>query len=91
MRIPKQFQMAGAIWKVEQIHDLADLGQTLRDSRTVKLKKDVPKEVKEQTFCHELMHVIKFMQGKSLPEEHNEQDIDLMGTFLHHFLISAKY
>jgi hypothetical protein len=45
-------------------------------------------EVKEQTFYHELIHAIFYMLGK---DEHDEKEVDVLATFLHHFIQSAEY
>ena len=88
MKIPKTFQLGGADWQVIQIPNFALLGQCLRDDRTIFLRKNMPTEHKEQTFCHELIHAIKYMQGE---DDHNEQQVDLFATFLHQFMKTAKY
>lgn len=88
MRIPKTFQLAGAEWKVVQIPDYNVLGLCNRDIRTIFLKQNIPKELKEQTFCHELVHAIKYMMGE---DDHDEKQTDVFATFLHHYLNSARY
>ena len=88
MRIPKTFQLAGAEWVVLQIPDYNVLGLCSRDNRTITLKQNIPQELKQQTFCHELVHAIKFMMGEA--EGHDEKEVDVFATFLHHFLISAE-
>ncbi len=88
MRIPKTFQLAGSTWKVVQIKDFTHLGQCLRDVRTIHLRENTPKELKDQTFCHELVHAIKFMMGE---EDHNEIAVDAFATYLHQALNTAQY
>lgn len=88
MRIPKTFELAGSVWSVVQIKDFNLLGQCLRDERTIHLKQNIPKELKEQTFCHELTHAIKFMMGES---EHDEKYVDVFATFLHQVLNTMRY
>ena len=51
------------------------------------LQKDLKKQVKEQTFCHELVHAILYAMGKN---EHDEQFVDAFGVFLHQYLNTAK-
>ena len=75
------------MWKVVQIEDFALLGQCSRDVRTIHLKKNIPQEIKEQTFCHELVHAIKFMLGE---DDHNEQAVDVFATFLHQYMVTNK-
>ena len=87
MKIPHTFSLAGSEWKVEQFPDFHVLGLCNRDIRTITLKQNVPKEVKEQTFCHELVHAIKYMMGEI---DHDEKEVDVFAVFLHHFLITAR-
>ncbi|CAB4130974.1 hypothetical protein UFOVP128_47 [uncultured Caudovirales phage] len=88
MKIPTQFQLAGSTWTVTQIQDYNLLGSCNRDTRQILLKKNVMQEVKEQTFYHELVHAIYYMLGR---DEHDEKEVDVIATFLHHFLQTAKY
>lgn len=89
MRIPKTFELGGMKWEVVQIENLAELGRCLRDVQTIQLKKNEKAATKEQTFCHELVHAIKYTLGEA--EDHSEKEVDLMGTMLHQFLKTAKY
>jgi len=82
------FQLAGALWTVTQIQDYNLLGSCSRDTRQIILKKNVMQELKEQTFFHELIHAIYYMLGR---EDHDEKEVDLLATFLHHYLQTAKY
>ena len=88
MKIPKQFHLAGSLWTVTQIHDYNLLGSCNRDTRQIILKKNVMQEVKEQCFFHELVHAINYMLGK---DEHDEKEVDVFATFLHHYIQSAEY
>jgi hypothetical protein len=45
-------------------------------------------EMKEQTFCHELVHAIKYMMGE---DDHDEKVVDIFATFLHQYLKTARY
>lgn len=88
MRIPKSFELGGMQWDVVQIDHLADLGRCLRDQQLIQLKKNEKPTTKQQTFCHELVHAIKYTLGE---DEHDEQKVDLLGTMLHQFLKTVKY
>lgn len=87
MRIPATFQLAGSVWKVVQVPNLAELGRCIPDDRVVQLRKELPKQVKEQAFWHEAMHAIMFTLGKN---EHNEEFIDAIGSLIHQLIISSK-
>jgi hypothetical protein len=88
MRIPKTFDLGGTQWTVTQVKDLDNLGVCQRDVHTILLRENVPKKIKEQTFCHELTHAIKFTLGE---DAHDEQKVDVFATFLHQYLNSARY
>jgi len=90
MRIPKQFNLAGATWTVVQVDKIGDsdhLGLTHRDKLLIELKKSLPKTVKETTYLHELGHAIKYTQGL---DDHNEVEIDSWAQLLHQALTTAK-
>ncbi len=87
MKIPKSFQLMGSTWKVEEVPNLGVLGQCLRDTLTIQLRKEIPKTVKETTFCHELHHCFLYQMGIT---EHSEEKVDLMGALLHQYLNTAK-
>lgn len=89
MKIPKSFELGGMTWEVVQIENLAELGRCLRDVQVIQLKKNEKPSTKQQTFCHELIHAIKYTLGDA--EDHDEKQVDLMGTMLHQFLKTVKY
>lgn len=90
MKIPKQFNLAGHLWKVEYMdaHDSTDLGLTISDAQIIKLKKGLNKQTEGQTFIHELVHAIKFTMG--FREEHNEQEVEAFSQLLYQYLICQK-
>jgi hypothetical protein len=88
LRIPSAFQLAGATWQVQQVDDLPDLGNCLRDVRKILLRKNQPKEAKYQAFCHELTHAIKFSMGQ---DNHDETETELFANFLAQFMLTVKY
>jgi hypothetical protein len=90
MRIPTSFQLGGTTWKVEQTTPLLGaMGATFSGQALVQLDKALPKQVKEQTFCHEAVHCILFSMGKP-SSEHDEVFVDGFATFLHQFLTSQR-
>lgn len=88
MKIPNQFQLGGIVWKVRQLDILPGLmGQCDMQKAEIHLLKTLPKQVKEQTFLHELIHALLFATGKT---EHDEVVVDGLAVFLHQFLNSQK-
>jgi len=85
--VPATFWLAGTQWKVERVAHLADLGCCLRDEATIRIRAGLPHQVDESTFCHELMHAIKFTMGLDA-EKHDEQEVDAMGSLLHQFMLT---
>jgi len=64
-------------------------GRTILEKLTIEIQEDLPRDLKEQTFMHELLHAICYAQGKTT-DLHNEQEIDSCSMFLHQFLKTAK-
>lgn len=90
MKIPTGFQLGGIDWKVEQTTPLMGaMGATFQQEARIQLLKELSKQIKEQTFCHELVHAILFSMGTPGPE-HDEKFIDGFATFLHQYLTSYK-
>jgi len=90
VRIPKEFQLGGTTWQVVQEPLLPGcLGATHSQEAKVQILKTLDKQIKEQTFCHELVHAILYSMGKP-NSEHDEVFIDGFATFLHQALNSFK-
>ena len=73
----------------EQAHLPNCFGATYLQESKVALLKALKKDVKEQTFCHELVHSILFAMGKPV-SDHDELFVDAFATFLHQYLKTAK-
>lgn len=87
MKIPKSFQLAGITWRVVDSDAISDMGHCDSESATIRLRKDLPQQVKEATFCHELQHAIRYMSGLT---DHDEKEVDAQGNLLHQFLTTCK-
>lgn len=88
--IPTKFKLGGIDWSVEQTTPLMGaMGATFLQDAKVQLLKELPRQIKEQTFCHELVHTILFAMGKPV-SDHDEVFVDGFATFLHQFLTTAK-
>jgi len=86
MVIPKTFQLGGTKWEVEITDQLLGAyGATYPAEGKVRLLKSLPKQIKEQTFCHELVHCILYSMGKP-QDQHDEVFVDGFATFLHQYL-----
>lgn len=85
--IPTSFLLAGIEWRVIFVDELVELGLTLRDVATIKLRSGMPAQIAEATFYHELIHAILYATGKT---EHDERDVDAIGAFLHQFTVTRK-
>lgn len=89
MNIPTQFQLGGFTWTVKRVKRLKDkYGDCSLDKQTMRILDTVSPQLKEQTFCHELVHAIKFSMGE---QDHDEVHTDAFATLLHQFLTTAKY
>lgn len=90
MKIPKTFVLGGTTWVVEQVETLPGcMGLCNNQEAKISILKSLNKDVKEQTFFHELIHAIMFSMGKP-GESHNEEFVDGFGTFLHQFQLTNK-
>ena len=87
MKIPKTFLLGGSKWTVEEVSKLDNCGLTLRDECSILIRKELPIQVREQTFCHELIHAIKYAMGD---QDHNEKEVEAMGHLLHQFFKTVK-
>ena len=86
MKIPQKFTLGAVQWKVSEEEVLPGVfGATNPGTGHVVVLKELPATVKEQTFCHELVHCILFSMGKQ-SHEHDETFVDGFGTFLHQYL-----
>lgn len=83
MKIPKSFTLAGIRWTVEESSVITEMGHCAAETATIRLRKDLPAQVKAATFCHELQHAIRYTLGL---DDHNEQEVDSQGNLLHQFL-----
>lgn len=83
MKVPKAFNLAGVRWRVVRVPGLSELGLCDRDTATIRIRAGLPKQIAETTFCHELVHAIKFARGET---DHDEREVDSFGAFLHQFL-----
>lgn len=83
MKLPKTFQLAGTTWRVEETDGLSEMGHCDTEEAVIRISSKLPREIKESTFCHELVHAISDTMGL---REHNERDIDAFGHLLHQFL-----
>lgn len=93
MKIPKSFQLGGTTWSVEHTGHIPDaLGETHMARAKILLNDSggFCKDQREQTFCHELVHAILFAMGKGQTAPHDEEFVDVFGTFLHQYLKTAK-
>lgn len=90
MEIPSEFELGGFKWHVKRVKRLKNKwGDTNLMKREIRVLDTLDQQVKEQTFCHELMHAIEISLGVN-PDDHDEQKIDARAMFLHQFLNSAK-
>ena len=87
MKVPASFRLAGIDWRVVHVEGLDELGRCDRDTQTIYLRKGLPKQTLEATFCHELLHAIWWTTGRT---DHDEREIDAAGYLLHQFLTTAR-
>jgi hypothetical protein len=90
MFIPSEFSLGGLTWTVKRMKRLKGrYGDCNLAKTTIQILDTIPEELKEQTFCHELVHAILVAMGKPT-DEHNEEFTDAFAMFLHQYLKTAK-
>lgn len=90
MIIPSEFELGGFKWHVRRVKRLKNKwGDTNVSKREIRILDTLDQQVKEQTFCHELMHAIEIALGHN-PDDHDEVAIDARAMYLHQYLNSAK-
>ena len=90
MHIPQEFQLGGITWKVEAAPLLpAHFGECDSAKATVRLDPTLEPQIREQTFCHELVHAILYGMGHPT-KAHKEVFVDGFATMLHQFLNTNK-
>ena len=77
MKIPKTFTLAGIRWTVEESNAFSEMGHCSSETAVIRLRKDLPAQVKAATFCHELQHAIRYTLGL---DEHCEKEVDAQGN-----------
>lgn len=85
MRIPKTVKIGQHIYKVELCNAdeiQKDCGECNRATLTIKIRKDLPKTAKEETFFHEAIHA---MNGGL-----SETMVDFLSMSLYNFLTENK-
>lgn len=87
--VPDTFQLAGTVWTVKREANLdGAIGECHRDKAVILLRTGLSQQIEESTFCHELIHAIKYTMGHT-GDKHDEVEVDAMGGLLHQFLNSA--
>lgn len=80
MKIPKTLRIGAVLWTVQQVPpDEFDggsaCGDTNRALALIRINHDLPEDMKEQTFMHELLHAIDFQLDHDV--------VELMAALLH--------
>jgi hypothetical protein len=83
--IPSEFQLGGITWKVRMMKRLpGKLGDCNIQNQEIRIRENLPQDVKEQTFYHELVHAIKMAMGIN-GDDHDEVETDAFAMFLHQY------
>lgn len=89
MKIPTSFKLDAVTWTVSELKTLPSaLGVTTFDSASIAVLEGLSKQIKKQTFYHELVHAILYSMGKAMP--HDEEFVDAFAVFLHQYLETAR-
>ena len=84
--IPKKFQQFGSEISVEYcstLHEDGCLGRTILDENKIRINnKDIPRDLIEHTYYHELVHVMLEMLGMEKISK-DEAKVDSIAGLLH--------
>ena len=86
-KVPKTFQLGGIVWRVAETDAISDMGHCDSETAIIRLRVDLPAQIKLATFCHELEHSMLFTMGRT---DHDEREVDAHGNLLHQFLTTYK-
>jgi hypothetical protein len=92
MVIPKKFQIFGQTYKVKQVVKIdkeGSWGEHDASKNTIKIKKSLTQEQKEQVYLHELMHCMFESLGYDALDR-DEILVDTMAKALHQILITSE-
>jgi hypothetical protein len=63
--LPKKIKILGKEIKIVEEEGMEDCGEFFLIARTIKIKKEMPDEMKLETFLHEIVHAILGVSGIS--------------------------
>jgi hypothetical protein len=90
--IPKTFKIFNTEWKVIQppkINSDGDFGYCDYNTNTIKIRRNLKRDVKEATLLHEQVHAILFTLGYD-DLSRNEQFVEQFAQALHQVIKSAE-
>ena len=86
MKIPKKIKICGHVYKVMIVdHELieSNCGEVNRARNTIKLRNDLPKSQLEESFIHEVLHVIN--------QDWSEERIEFTSNIIYQILKDNKF
>lgn len=95
MNIPRRFKLFGSSWEVKQPNRVVIDGEKCdgycdASNSVILLRRNLRREIKEQTFCHELIHAILFsLEFNTL--SNNEEFVELVAKALHQVMTTQEY
>lgn len=90
--IPKKFKIFGETCKVKQVIKVDKFnswGENNPNNNTIKIKRDLNEEQKQQVFLHEITHcILTHLQYNKLNED--EKFVDTFSKALHQILTTSE-
>jgi predicted SprT family Zn-dependent metalloprotease len=101
MNIPKTFQLYGQTIEVRLTKDtfytcdaygLAEYRKNIISLQEPIEGLEVPRQMLEQVFCHELTHFLLDRVGGKIAEDlrDNEEFVDRLGSLIHQFIVTQN-
>jgi hypothetical protein len=94
MVIPRQFKLFGSTWTVQQPNRVTADGESVlghcdSDTAIIQLRRNLKRELKEVTYCHELTHAILYsLEYNKLSND--ETFVERFSKALHQVLTTAE-
>lgn len=93
MKIPNRIKFMGQVWRVVYEDDLVTrtgcIGESRYNTLEIALQSGMLQSTTEQTFMHELLHIIMFKMGET-ENRQDEKFIDVTASMIYAILVDNK-
>lgn len=87
MKIPNRIQILGKTFRILYLNQINEnsstWGTASQSDCQIKIKKNLPRQNKEETFIHEVLHLI---YDSAKVDHHNEKEVEIISNILYQVL-----